>query len=237
MGTILLGGMKDWLSTYGVEYWNVFLQCLYEVLIKYIFLPQVIVSNFSRIYHQNQRADKRRAQKVSRKQNTAKNAISQKSEINVLKLINLEVCTLKQKTIPVENQKRELKSSKKDFIWSTSSLEYWPLMWKAKYYFCPKTLLSNYKISCPESAACPDPNCQGNERSCFCCQEARSRGKIGCSGEQTKENEPTCAKIIGSKAWIAALGRSSQKICFSYSIWLPQRHHNHHLNHQYSIPS
>ena len=28
--------------------------------------PQVIVSNFSRIYHQNQRADKRRAQKVSR---------------------------------------------------------------------------------------------------------------------------------------------------------------------------
>lgn len=26
----------------------------------------VIVSNFSRIYHQNQRADKRRAQKVSR---------------------------------------------------------------------------------------------------------------------------------------------------------------------------
>jgi len=84
----------------------------------------VIVSNFSRIYHQNQRADKRRAQKVSRKQNTAKNAISQRSEINVFKLINLQVCTMKQKTIPVENHKRELKSSNKYFIWSTSSLEY-----------------------------------------------------------------------------------------------------------------
>lgn len=30
---------------------------------------QVIVSNFSRIYHQNQRADKRRAQKVNKNVN------------------------------------------------------------------------------------------------------------------------------------------------------------------------
>ena len=31
---------------------------------RYNLAPQVIVSNFSRIYHQNQRADKRKAQKV-----------------------------------------------------------------------------------------------------------------------------------------------------------------------------
>ena len=68
------------------------------------------MSNFSRIYHQNQRADKRRAQKVSRKQNTAKNAISQKSEINVFKLINLEVCTIKKENdTSRESQKRTQK--------------------------------------------------------------------------------------------------------------------------------
>ena len=82
-------------------------------------------------------------------------------------------------------------------------------MGKTKYHSCPKILLSNYEISCPESAACPDPNCQSNERSCFCCQEARSRGKIGCSGEQTKENEQTCPKIIGSKDLDSCVNRET----------------------------
>lgn len=36
----------------------------------------VIVSNFSRIYHQNQRADKRKAQRVSRISNTLFNFLS-----------------------------------------------------------------------------------------------------------------------------------------------------------------
>ena len=89
-----------------------------------MFLAQVIVSNFSRIYHQNQRADKRRAQKVRRP-------------------IIIHHCAINPPMI----------------------------LWRTSMCFC-----------CPESAACPDPDCQGNKWSCFCRKKTRCWSSTGRSG-------------------------------------------------------